>query len=84
MERLYISPLPLPLSTNGPPAGHGWEGEEREMSLSSATSEFEFDTRIERRDTFLGQPCCVVCGDPSDPMIEHCRLIGDSELEFVS
>lgn len=77
MERLNVSPLPLPLSTNGPPAGSGWD--EREMSLSSATSAFE--TGIERRDTFLGQLCCIVCGE-GQPLLEHCHIIGDSG--FVS
>ena len=78
---LYISPLPLPLSTNGPPTGYGRE--ECEMSLSSATS--AFDTKIERRDTFLGEPCCIVCGDSAaEPILEHCHILSDSDLEFVS
>ena len=83
---LPLSTFHLPLSTNGPPAGYDWE--EREMSLSSTTSAFA--TGIDQRDTFLGEPRCIICGMLAlpatfvGPIVKQCLIIRDSEPEVVS
>ncbi|KXN91128.1 hypothetical protein AN958_02905 [Leucoagaricus sp. SymC.cos] len=58
-----LSTIPLPLPANKPPPGYGWE--ERDISVLSTTT--AFNTGIERRDTFLGQLRCIICGHLSPP-----------------
>ncbi|KIJ42175.1 hypothetical protein M422DRAFT_780118 [Sphaerobolus stellatus SS14] len=53
-----LSVFALPLPPNGPPSGYGWE--ERDASALSTTTAFH--SVIDRRDIFLGQHRCIVCG----------------------
>ena len=74
MAPLSIFPLPLP--SNGPPAGYGWEA--RDMSTSTTTSlDIGIDTRP--RDTFLGRPRCVICGAGGSHAVQHCYITKESE-----
>lgn len=75
-----LSTFSLPLSTKGPLAGYGCE--EREMSLSSTTSAFV--AGIDQRDTFHGQPCCIICGISIPKVLSYCHIIRDSEPDVVS
>ncbi|KXN82722.1 hypothetical protein AN958_02060 [Leucoagaricus sp. SymC.cos] len=75
-----LSTIPLPLPVNQPPPGYGWE--ERDMSVLSTTT--AFDTGIEQRDTFLGQPRCIICGLAHSILLQHCHIIRDSELHIWS
>ncbi|PPQ71584.1 hypothetical protein CVT26_010552 [Gymnopilus dilepis] len=70
--------FPLPLSSDGPPIGFGWEG--REMSALSTTT--AFDTGIDQRDIFLGKRRCIVCGAGRRVVLQHCYIIIDSEPEI--
>ncbi|KAG2039680.1 hypothetical protein BDR03DRAFT_950837 [Suillus americanus] len=47
------------------------------MSVISTTT--AFNTGIGRRDTFLGERRCVVCGHSSDAVLQHCHISRDSE-----
>jgi len=76
-----LSAFPLPLSMNGPPIGYGWE-ERGTLSLASKTSAFE--SEIDRRDKFLGECCCVICGFSSPSILERSLIIRDTEQELVS
>ena len=75
-----LLPFSLPLQDQ-PPVGYGWEG--RDFSVPSTTLE-----AIDKRDMFLGQTRCVVCGDAFDPLIdEQCHIVGQeivSEKEINS
>ncbi|KAG6377969.1 hypothetical protein JVT61DRAFT_14765 [Boletus reticuloceps] len=65
-----LSIFQLPLSNGGPPPGYDWE--QCSMSVPSVSDETTtFDTGIDRRDTFLGQRRCVVCGISFYPLLEH-------------
>jgi len=68
-----LSAFPLPLSMNGPPVGYGWE-ERDTTSLASKTS--AFNSEIDRRDKFLGERRCVICGSSRWPALERCLIIG--------
>ncbi|KIJ58947.1 hypothetical protein HYDPIDRAFT_118928 [Hydnomerulius pinastri MD-312] len=70
-----LSTFLLPLPASGPPDGYSWE--ERDMSVLSTTT--AFNTGIDRRDTFLGQHRCVVCGQAGDAVLQHCHISKDSE-----
>ncbi|PPQ67945.1 hypothetical protein CVT26_005825 [Gymnopilus dilepis] len=72
--------FPLPLSSNGPPIGYGWEG--RDMSALSTTT--AFNTGIDQRDIFLGERRCIVCGERGNIVLQHCHIIMDSEPEIWS
>lgn len=74
-----LSTFPLPLESNGPPGGYGWQ--ERDMSVFSTTT--AFNTGINQRDTFLGLRRCIICGENSGLILRHCHIIMDSEQEFV-
>jgi len=75
-----LSTFPLPLPPYRPPTGYGWE--ECDMSVVSTTTAFK--TGINQRDTFIGQPRCIICG-LADPMIlQHSHIIRDSEPEIWS
>ena len=78
-----LSAFPLPLSMNGPPVGYGWE-ERDTLSLASKTTAFE--SEIDRRDKFLGERRCVICGSSRWPALERCLIIRDAEheVELVS
>ncbi|KAF5383011.1 hypothetical protein D9615_004888 [Tricholomella constricta] len=78
MEPLqYLSP---PLPPNQPPDGYRWE--EYNMSVSSKTTAFV--TGIDRRDSFLGKPRCVVCGAHFHQALEHALIIPQAEPETWS
>jgi hypothetical protein len=72
--------FPLSLSPDRPPPGYDWE--ERDMSVLSTTT-----ARIlaHQRDTFLGEPRCVirVCGEDNSPTLRQCDILMDSEQETV-
>ncbi|TFK71442.1 hypothetical protein BDN72DRAFT_869994 [Pluteus cervinus] len=62
-----LSTFSLPLREL--PAGYGWD-ERESLALSSNVT---FTTALDKRDIFLGQQCCIVCGRPG--LVEHCRII---------
>ena len=76
-----LSAFPLPLSVNGPPIGYGWE-ERDTMSLASKTS--AFNSEIDRRDKFLGERRCVICGSSRWPALERSLIVGDTWNGLVS
>jgi len=79
-----LSAFPLPLSMNGPPVGYGWE-ERDNLSLASKTTAFE--SEIDRRDKFLGEHRCVICGFEvalRSTLGERSLIIRDTEQELVS
>jgi hypothetical protein len=78
MALLSTSPHPLP--PNQPPPGYAWE--ERDMSVLSTTT--AFNTRIDQRDTFLGEPRCIICGSANPLVLQHCQIIRELEPETVS
>jgi hypothetical protein len=49
---------------------------------SETSNTVEFHTGVKRRDTFLGLPCCIVCG--AAIMIQRSHIIPASELDTVS
>ncbi|KAF8126262.1 hypothetical protein EV363DRAFT_1224557, partial [Boletus edulis] len=68
-----LSIFQLPLSKGGPPPGYDWE--QCGMSVLSVSEETTtFDTGVDRRDTFLGQRRCVVCGISFYPLLEHAYI----------
>jgi hypothetical protein len=79
MTPLGLPAFPLPLSPDRPPPGYDWE--ERDMSVLSATT--AFNARIHQRDTdtFLGEPRCVICGEDNSPTLQQCNILMDSEQE---
>ena len=73
-----LEPFPLPLPSNGPPAGFGFiERDRSELSTTTA-----FDTSIDRRDTWNGEKRCVVCGTTLG--LEHCHIIPQCEREIIT
>ncbi|KAG1843357.1 hypothetical protein DFJ58DRAFT_39134 [Suillus subalutaceus] len=74
-----LSTFPLPLRPSGPPAGYDWEERDMEWPLSATTA---FNTGIDRRDTFLGQRRCVVCGERGAP-VQRCHISRDSDPQLV-
>ena len=75
---LLTQPFPLPLSTQGPPAGFDWE----ENDMSPMPSFSSFATGIDARDRFHGRRRCVVCG--AFEILQHCHVIRRSEPRTVS
>ncbi|KIJ40491.1 hypothetical protein M422DRAFT_256754 [Sphaerobolus stellatus SS14] len=73
-----LSVFALPLSPNGPPSGYGWE--ERDASALSTTTAFH--SVIDRRDIFLGQRRCIVCGMDQIVGLQHCHIIPQAELDL--
>ncbi|KAK7045999.1 hypothetical protein VNI00_006994 [Paramarasmius palmivorus] len=73
MPPLTLFTLPLP--SEGPPQGYGWENQ----SASESSSTTAFFTGLDDRDQFLGQPRCVVCGEDEVAALEHCHIIHQSE-----
>ncbi|KAG1823355.1 uncharacterized protein BJ212DRAFT_1444544 [Suillus subaureus] len=73
-----LSTFSLPLLPSGLPAGYGWE--ERDVSVLSTTT--AFNTGVDRRDTFLGQRRCVVCGEAGGAVLQHCHISKDSEPQL--
>ncbi|KAH9037821.1 hypothetical protein EDB85DRAFT_2196833 [Lactarius pseudohatsudake] len=69
-----LHPFPLPL-TDQPPNGYAWA--ERPLSVMSTTT--AFDASINRRDIFLGQLRCVICGSALDAVLQHYHIIGKAE-----
>lgn len=55
----------LPLQSGAPPAGSGWDrhSESSSGSESVQSSTITFNTALKQRDTFLGKPGCVICGN---------------------
>ncbi|KAI0263011.1 hypothetical protein BC834DRAFT_971563 [Gloeopeniophorella convolvens] len=72
-----LHPFPLPLPQGGPPTGYGWE--DRSVSHSSTIS--AFDAGIDRRDRFLGENRCVICGKASRGFLQHCHIVPQSEYD---
>ncbi|KAF8837598.1 hypothetical protein BDN67DRAFT_908992 [Paxillus ammoniavirescens] len=72
MAPLSVFPLPLP---DLPPSGYGWS--DRALSILSTTT--AFDTGLDQRDRFLGECCCVICGNYGHGVLEHCHIIMKSE-----
>ncbi|KAF8345072.1 hypothetical protein F5887DRAFT_1102802 [Amanita rubescens] len=70
-----LSRIVLPLPSPGPPRGYDWS--DREVSALSTTTAFH--TGLDRRDRFLGQCRCVICGQSTVESLEHCHVIMDSE-----
>lgn len=68
---LSTNTFPLPLPTNGPPEGFGFEG--RSISQTSATT-VAFSTGLDQRDQIDGRRFCVVCGY-ADGVIQRCHII---------
>ena len=63
----------LPLQSEAPPIGFGRE----ERSGSALSSTTTFNRVLDHRDTFLGLPACVICGDPND--VKRCHIILEEE-----
>ncbi|KIJ50472.1 hypothetical protein M422DRAFT_245759 [Sphaerobolus stellatus SS14] len=70
-----LSVFPLPLPPNGPPSGYGRE--ERDVSALSTTT--AFNSVIDRRDIFLGERRCIVCGIDEIVVLQHCHIIPQAE-----
>lgn len=66
--------FPLPLSFNRPPAGLGWDEWVSALSATSACN-----SEVNRRDTLLGQRCCMVCGSDVHigSALQNCYVIRD-------
>ena len=71
--------IPLPLSPHGPPSEYDWD--DRPLSQLSKTTAFA--ARVYERDVFLDTPRCVVCGDDSPIVLEHCHISMASEQHIV-
>jgi len=41
-----------------------------------------FDTGLDKRDVFLGERRCVICGDPFQPSLQHCHIIGRKDTDM--
>ncbi|KAH9918294.1 uncharacterized protein B0H18DRAFT_882859, partial [Fomitopsis serialis] len=67
---------PLPLPSDAPPPGFEHEHIEDYSSVDSNTAAFA--TNLDRRDVFLGQQACIVCGAD---IVERCHVIPPSERE---
>jgi len=76
---ISLGALPLPLSTNGPPADYLWP-----QCDNTSIGAIAFKTGIDRRDKFLGIPCCVVCGDDVDDLLQYCHIIPKMKPMVVS
>ncbi|KAF8968550.1 hypothetical protein BDZ97DRAFT_1755217 [Flammula alnicola] len=72
-----LSTFPLPLPTNGPPTGYGWEGSDHSL-LSTTTA---FNTRIDQRDKFLGLPRCIICGMRRG--LQYCHIASNQSRKFI-
>ncbi|KIM88871.1 hypothetical protein PILCRDRAFT_243289 [Piloderma croceum F 1598] len=66
-----LSTLVLPLPPHGPPSGY----DRSDHALSALSTTTAFYTGLDERDKFLGNRCCVICGDYGSGIIEHCHLI---------
>ncbi|KAF9474129.1 hypothetical protein BDN70DRAFT_908635 [Pholiota conissans] len=75
-----LPPFPLPLPSNRPPSGFGWE--ECDMSVISTTTACNVD--IDKRDTLLGRPRCVICELNVTILLRQCHIIKNSEPEIWS
>ncbi|KAI0030164.1 hypothetical protein K488DRAFT_54795 [Vararia minispora EC-137] len=71
-----LTAFPLPLPPFGPPEGYAYE----EYSASEQSRTTAFNTGIDQRDRFLGQPRCVVCGDQGN-VLQHCHIIPASRQD---
>ncbi|KAI9568036.1 hypothetical protein HD554DRAFT_811538 [Boletus coccyginus] len=65
-----LDTLPLPLPPNGPPSGY--VAHDCDSSVSSRTT--AFNTGINARDTFLGVPRCIICGESTRSLLQHCHI----------
>jgi hypothetical protein len=79
MSELFtmVTTFNLPLQSGAPPLGFGWD----KFSISELSTTTAFDTRIDGRDTFLGQRTCVICGEE---VFDHCHIIPQAEINTVS
>ena len=62
-----------PLRSGAPPIEFDWEGRSGSV-LSSTTA---FNRVLDHRDTILGLPACIICGDPND--VKRCHIIPEEE-----
>ncbi|KAN0085846.1 hypothetical protein V8E55_006980 [Tylopilus felleus] len=70
---LQLSQFELPLQPNQVPSGYDWDGRD----ISSASSTSACNSAVLTRDTFLGEPACIICGRTFP--VEHCYIISPSE-----
>ncbi|KIJ50474.1 hypothetical protein M422DRAFT_159636 [Sphaerobolus stellatus SS14] len=67
-----LSVFSLPLPQNGPPIGYSW----KKTNVSAFSTTTAFNTGIDRRDIFLGERRCIVCGAEEDMAgLDHCHII---------
>jgi hypothetical protein len=52
-------------------------------TVSEDSDSVAFDMELDECDVFLGIRRCVVCGERFPEALEHCHIIGCSDLEVV-
>jgi hypothetical protein len=80
MPPLDQFPLPLPLAA--PPDGYFREVDQHVPSFRSDT--VAFVTGIDQRDVLRGKRRCVICGESSQRVLQHCHIVPIAEPNVVS
>ena len=70
---------PLPYTASEPPQELVQSGE----TVSRCSNTAVFNTNVKNRDVFLGEPRCVVCGTSGSYALDHCRIVGRSDVAMV-
>src|ERR1700733_8415161 len=52
-------------------------------AVSGCSDTEAFNTEVNNRDTFLGVPRCVICGDPDHVVLKICHIVGHSDIATV-
>ncbi len=57
---------------------------ENSASLGLASATVAFKTGVGRRDVFLGEQRCIVCGRSSKTILKHCHVNPQAQQDWVS
>ncbi len=57
---------------------------ENAASLGLASATVAFKTGVDRRDVFLGERRCIVCGRTSKTILKHCYVNPQAQQDWVS
>ena len=52
-------------------------------TVSGHSDTVAFDTGLDNRDVFLGRRRCVVCGEGSPVVLEHCHIVHPTDNAAV-
>ena len=74
-----VNLYPLPYTIPQPPPGLFRNVE----TVSGCSDTAAFETGLNNRDVFLGRRRCVVCGESGPCTLEHCHIVGRSDIEAV-